>query len=367
MKPVIGSFFLYYSPALGGCEISQHNYYKELSKYYDIYAYCFLHGNEYFKKPNTFDLDGVHVCQSASPADMAINSFIKLKKPKAIFTGLLGSETFINIATENQIPVVHFFHGILEDFCGQSISRQCMDRSILSCPVDTAKECLARMQIRKNREKYRRCKSLICNSEFTTDVLARLYPDLVERSFLVYPNFDYSQIKYDGSVKENQRINILASNSSPWKGRDFIYDFAKKFRSVVDIIYADCSSNMFNEFENVTVLPKVSRERMFELYQEVNVSMLPAVLSETFSGFACESILSGTPVISSNRGNLPNLIEKNSGCAMDNFDLDKWYLKICELRNARVPIENVERLKAKVDFDRNFKVLKNCVDAAIGE
>jgi glycosyltransferase involved in cell wall biosynthesis len=105
---------------------------------------------------------------------------------------------------------------------------------------------------------------------------------------------------------------------------------------------------------------------MFELYQEVNVSMLPAILEETFSGFACESILSGTPVLSSNRGNLPNIVTAGSGCVMDNFDLDQWFLKICELRNTRVPIENVERLKAKVDFERNFKILKNCVDEAVG-
>ena len=139
-KPIIGFFALYLDPALGGCEISTHNYFKKLSKYYNIHCFCFLNDNSKFKSEEFFIKDKVYITRSNRDIPQVMDEFIKEKTPDMIVSQLFFSDVMIDRAAKHGVPVVFFSHGILEDFCTHQVRGTCNYPDILTCPYE--KGCL---------------------------------------------------------------------------------------------------------------------------------------------------------------------------------------------------------------------------------
>ena len=365
-KPVIGSFQLYYSPPLGGAERSQHNYFKQLTEYYDIYTYCFLQGGIKFARTNEFDLDGVHVVQSARPIELAVREFINSKRPSIITTQLITSDIIVHEAFRHHTPCVFFAHGVFEDVCVHQIRPTCPHDDVLTCP--NSPQCPNHKDHDRHTIKYGKCAKIICNSDFTKKVFEKIFPETSDKLEVVLPNFGYDLFQYK-KERPCGKIKVFAANSSVLKGRNLITEIAAS-NPDIEVNYVDCRAadiGMLQSSKNINIFGKVSREEMYNYYSTSHVTVLPALLQETFSGVACESILSGTPVISTIKGNLPDLVHNNiSGQLIQDLDPIEWTEHIRKWSEKRADKDFSDKLREKVTSRDNVDKIVKCFDSILG-
>ena len=364
-KPVILFSVLYAKPSLGGAEISMFNYFRRLSKYYDIYAMCFMQGDRKFYARNEFIEDGIHVIQTPQPVDMAVHSFIFNHKPDLIITQLLTSDIVVNEAYKNDIPVIYFAHGIFEDVCFGYLRQDCPYDDVLTCPHDI--NCKYADDIARHSLKYKNCDHIVCNSEYTRDVFLKVFPETADKLSIVNPDFNYDIFQYEEKRKED-RIRVLAVNSSPLKGRNTVFDVAFNNQNM-EFFYVDCRDcdhNFLARSPNIHLLGKIKREELADLYHNVNVTVIPTVMQETFSGVACESILSGTPVVSTQKGNLVKLVKDGiSGYTLHDLDVNEWTEKIRLAAAMSVDKDYSDKLRKSLDSVGNTAKIKGYIDSLI--
>ena len=364
-KPVLLFTALYINPSLGGAEISTMNYLHRLSKYYNIYAICFMQGDRKFHAREEFYKDGIHIIRTPQPVDMAVRSFIVNHKPDLIMTQLLTSDIIVNEAHKNDIPVIYFAHGIFEDVCFGYLRQDCPYDDVLTCPHDAG--CRYSADLSRHLQKYKKCEHIICNSEYTRDVFLKVFPEVSEKLKIINPDFNYDIFQYKEKRRED-RVRVLAVNSSVLKGRDLIYDVAFNNQDM-EFHYVDCRDNDHNFLQrspNIKIYGKISRELLAGLYRDVNVTVIPTVLQETFSGVACESILTGTPVVSTQKGNLVKLVQDGvSGYTLHDLDSNEWTEKIKLAAKDVVDKEYSDTLRESLDSEGNSRKIKGYIDSVI--
>lgn len=357
-KKVIGHFSLIHLPNLGGAELAQQKLFSTLSSDYDIYVHCFMEFFMSFKRRNEFVADGVNIIQSpAGSIPGVIKNFITTRNPSCITTNLLGSELVVDIAHQHDVPVIYFSHGIFEDICGFSPMK--CKQNILNCDNTT---CQNKDRLEKHRDKYAKCKYIVCNSEYTKSVFMKVFPEFADKYKILYPNFDYDIFQYNDKVKD--RIKVFTTNCHPLKGRSLIIDLARKYPEL-DIYYAACDAKTASSFmcKNIKPLGRISREEMSYHFQTSSVTLIPTLLNETFCGTAYESILCGTPVICTGKGNLVNIVNKENGAIVDMMSPGMWVDKIRELSEKRVPEDAVKRLREDLRERTGTSELKEIIDS----
>lgn len=366
-KPILGFFALYADPKLGGAEQSMMSYFSRLKEFYDIHVYCFMRDDNKFHSKEEIIKDGIRVTRSPLPIDVTVREFITKIKPDIIITQLLGSVSVVNEAYLHDVPVVYFAHGVFEDICMGAVRPDCPHFDVITCPH--SHHCKYAADLYNHYEKYKKCELIICNSEFMKDCFMKFFPDLAEKIRIIPPDFNYDLFQYSRKTKK-ERIHLLAVNSSPLKGRDLIYEIAYRNQDF-HLTYVDVRGPDYNflaRTPNITLLNKVSREQMADLYREADVTLIPTVLEETFSGVACESILSGTPVISTMKGNLPNLVkERKSGYTIGELDYREWVDKIKLAASEGVNESYSDSIRSKLDIGNNTNLIHGHLTSVIQE
>lgn len=359
-KPIISLYALYHSPNLGGCEETTKNYFKNLTNIYDIYATCFLqYGNMFFNREE-FVEDGINVIRSNLPIAEEVRGSIYKNRPDLIVTQLLGKDVVINEATKNNIPVVCFIHGIAEDFCSHYLKNTCKHFDVVSCPKRTSR-CIFARELEKMEEMYSKCCSIICNSGYTKKIFCSFFPKLKDKVKVVYPNFNWELFTFKEKVKK-RKLKVLAINSMPFKGSDIVFNIADQ-NPDWDFTYIDSriDPNLTRALpKNIEFLGKVGREELVSFYHESDVFLLPTFFSETFSAVCAESILTGTPVIATNSGNLPYLIvDGYNGFLMNNYKAEDWSTAIKEISEVKINRKYSDNLRTNLNMERGLNTIND--------
>ncbi|MFW9829666.1 MAG: glycosyltransferase family 4 protein, partial [Candidatus Thorarchaeota archaeon] len=136
------------------------------------------------------------------------------------------------------------------------------------------------------------------------------------------------------TIKKNQILFIIPSYDASHKGLDFVLRLAKKIPSGYKMIIVGnliSSSKLNNEKARITNYGRVSKEELNRLYQSSKITLVPSFFTEAFGRVIIESILNGTPVITS-----PN-------CGANSFLQDKEYVKVVPLK-IQLWRETIERM-----------------------
>ena len=364
MKKVIGFFTLFYSPPLGGAERSMHNYLKMLSNDYEIHVYCFLDNGIRFSKEETFTKDGVIIHRSTTSLVPTVINFIKNKNPDLIITQLIGSEIVAQIARSNNIPLICFIHGLNEDICPHYSKTSCPYDDLETCPNGN---CANNKTHLNHLSKYKVCEYIICNSEYTKNIFLKFFPQFKNKTQIAYPNFEYNDF-YNKEKNENEKIKLLAINSCIPKGRDTIIGLAMNHPEF-EINYVDCRPmdiEILEQVENINILHKIDHNEMVKQYHEADVTIIPTHSHETFSGVCIESLLSGTPVVASNKGNIKNIIKNGkNGFKIDNYNISEWANKIKEAKTINISKEYSEEIKNSINIEDSLLTIKECIENTI--
>lgn len=358
----IGFFCLHYEPPIGGAERSMHNYFKKLYIDYDIDVFCFMNDDGKPFRDNCFKIeDGININMSNRRIDFEVNDYIRSQKPDLIVTQLLGSDTVVDVAYNNDIPCVYFAHSFFEDICTHYLLRSCPENNLATCSFGG--HCPNGQAHRRHLEKYTKCATIICNSQYTKDMFNRFFPSITNKIKIACPNFNYDLFF---KTKEEMKNKVLAVNSSPMKGRNIVINLAAA-NPDIHFVYLDAKRNDFINIpvpKNLELKEKVSREEMAAQYNEVDAVIYPTLMDETFGGVVVESILSGTPVVCPNKGNLSNLIKDgvNGKILYNDYSTESWTSALRKAMEIEIPEEEIRQLRNKVDEDKNTSIIKKEID-----
>lgn len=362
-KPRIAHFLLHYLPSIGGAEISEHNYLRMLVNDYDIDVFCFLNsdGKKFIESKIEF-IDGVRVIQSAFSIEQALRKYILEEKPSLIFTQLVGSDLVADICLKNNIPVILKIHGLYEDICKNYLSNSCPYSDLETCPFE--KGCSNSLFLQLKEGTYRKCSKVILNSEYSQKVFSRFFPSI--QTEVIYPHFN-SDLFFRANNFSAQK-KVLAVNSMPFKGRNTVAALAK-LNPDIEFVYLDCKEKdreFLNQFPNIKQRGRISRQEMSELYQQVNVVLCPTYMLETFGGVVSEAILSGVPVLCSNKGNLKNLVQEGkNGFFIEPNNVKECNEKLHLALEMQLDYSCAEKIKKQINPKINIKKLKKIIDNLI--
>lgn len=76
-------------------------------------------------------------------------------------------------------------------------------------------------------------------------------------------------------------------------------------------------TNQYNLTKRIELIGKISHKQVIDLYSRSKAAIFPSVWPEPFGRGAMEAIFSGTPVITSNKGGLPEIVQKKYGLSVN--------------------------------------------------
>jgi glycosyltransferase involved in cell wall biosynthesis len=225
-------------------------------------------------------------------------------------------------------------------------------------------------------------KFIIVDSEFTkTEFLRRLKLD-ENKTGVVYPTFDSSifhpgrtDIKNLLGINDGDKILLSVGGDNPNKNIETIIRLLailpKNFK-LVRVGRNFRTMNMINDFHlnnRVLLLGNVELNFLSELYRAANIFLFPS-LFEGFGIPVVEAMASGTPVITSNRTSLPEIVGY-AGIMSDPFDIDFMrdsIMKITEDDSFKDELVRKGLERAKIfSSQRQFKSLKNIINQVCEE
>lgn len=361
-KPIFGFFSLHFDPPLGGAERSMLNYFKDLENDIDIYVCCFLDdGGSRFKERTITEIGNIKIIKSNLSLDQEFKTFTENFHPDVVGTQLLYSDVFVGLAKSKSIPCLFFAHGLFEDICQHYLMKTCQFDNLEICSF--GKHCPNGERIKNDFIKYSYCEEIFCNSEYIFNIFRRFYPQIENKIKIIPPNFNYDLFfPKENKIKTNK---VLSVNSMRTKGRDIVIKLAR-MHPEIEFIYVDCKPqdiSSLSSIKNIKIIESASREEMANLYQNVDVVLLPTFMSESFGGVACEAILSGVPVVASNKGNLRNIITdgENGFLINDLYNIKLWSEKLKQAMKMNANLSYINSLRKKINTRKATDTILNSI------
>lgn len=328
-KPALAFFCLHYDPPIGGAERSMHLYFKELQKYFSITAYCFLNDDgKKFNQLSMIERDGIKICKTPWPIERVVNDCIRNVRPSIIGTQLAGSDIVTELAFRHQIPCFKFIHSLFEDVCQHYLIDTCPHIDLMSC--DFGKHCPNGQQMDRHLDVYKKCFHIYANSEYSKNVLKRFFPSIMKSVSILTPSFDQENYFIE-QIEKSKVPTVLAVNSHFLKGRNVVINLARKNPNIrfVYLNVKDGDRPQLKKCSNIEMHGLCNQDEMRHWYNAADVVMFPSLMDETYGCVAAESVLCGTPVICSDKGNLPYLIKDGeNGYVVSDFTTDWWNEKL---------------------------------------
>lgn len=185
-----------------------------------------------------------------------------------------------------------------------------------------------------------------------------LYAIEEERRVLILNGYDnelfrildldrYEVLKDFGVEKEPKHIVVFAGKLTHFKGVDVLLKAAKHYEMELDkdvVTLIAGNGELYNELTclakdlglcNVHFLGHVDQERLVELYNIADVSVVPS-RTEPFGLVAIEALACATPVVGTNQGGLPDFIDDKVGTLVavdDDLELSDAIIKELQMAN----------------------------------
>ena len=286
---------------------------------------------------NTFyDLTDTELEQYKQAFAKAIKEEVELFNPDIIHSNHLW--ILSNLATNFNIPLVVTMHGT--DLIGCNKTNK-FDKEILNLISKTQKI----ITVSKNNYE-------LLNKQFD-DIIKKtvLIPNGFNNSIFYKYNYDKRKVFEKLNINKNYRhVVTYVGKLVEVKGVDILLKAASIYQSeniltliVGEGILLEKLKEMAKQLKikNVVFLGNKSQDMLREIYNISNVVVVPS-RSEAFGLVVIESLACGTPVIGSNVGGIPDIINKKLGILFESED----YITLS--KNIQDVIDN------NIIFDSNY-------------
>lgn len=223
----------------------------------------------------------------------------------------------------------------------------------------------------KCKENYISFDKIVCVSNFISNRVREVANKNDNKVFTLYNGIDLNRFSntiesediYDKYDIKKGKFNIIYSGRiCPEKGVENLIDsFNKINNSNMQLIilggynYGTSTDNAFilglknkSKDKNIVFTGYVSYEDINSLYSLADLGVIPSIINEACPLTAIEMMASGIPVICTNSGGLPELIDENCGIIVGKKELTN---------NLIFSIKNIVKNKDKLsEYSRNAKV-----------
>lgn len=240
-------------------------------------------------------------------------------KPDVIVTEVRTAPLAIRVSERTGIPVVtmvQFWHNIVETDEGGLTAVQ-------QRPVPDG-------HWHPNRELLAKSAGFIANSEFTAEVVQQAFGR--SPTSIVYPPIDLARVLPEDAVPVRERSYIVCPSVQEGKGSLIFLQLAKRNPGLKFLLLAgddrhsreDNVLKFAESLENVTVRRDWVTD-MREVYRDCRLMFIGTQTAESFCRAAAESIAGAIPLLVSDAGNLPRLVQPERGVVVPRHaDLDEW-------------------------------------------
>jgi len=298
----LGRFFF---PALGGGEFFLHKVLKYLkSNGYFVYSACYCNPNEIpFSEDSYVEWDGIPVFQLKPDGDF-IEKFIKKTCPDIVVTQSFDAPRIIDAAKSvgaKTILGTHFWRNIcaVDQYFANMLTRDISSLRLLT----------------ENHRVFFEADEVYVNSKFMQLALKRFTG--FDCKNIIHPTIDLDRVL----VKNRDPKYITLINPDEGKGGDLFVLLAERLKGLNFMCVG--KGNGFHS-PNRDINAKLSKmlnvkiveqtKDMSKIYEQTKILLIPSRVDETFSMVALEAMFNGIPVIASNNGNLPYLLQ---GCGFN--------------------------------------------------
>lgn len=185
-------------------------------------------------------------------------------------------------------------------------------------------------------------------------------PKKIDR--VVYTGFNLQQLPYQQPLKEDKILKIISVGRSHWiKGYAYaIRAFALLKEKEVSFTYTILGSSpdeemlyLINHFQlenNIVFTPKVPQEKVYTLLQQQHLFLLPSI-EEGLPNVLVEAMALGIPVIASNCGGVPELVEEGMGQLVPTRDpeaIAQAIIKFCNKSEKDIQLQT-QKARKKVE------------------
>lgn len=154
---------------------------------------------------------------------------------------------------------------------------------------------------------------VIANSKYMSDKAYELYS---VRAEVVYPIIDVSEtkLKLDNATCEKKYVVFVGDSNN--KGLDIVMNVSRLMRHVeFKVISRHVSSEVTTD--NLTISPWVPET--WQVYRDAKMVIVPSQWEEAYGRVAREAYLLGIPLLVSSVGGLPEAVDWNSRCLVQDY------------------------------------------------
>jgi glycosyltransferase involved in cell wall biosynthesis len=127
---------------------------------------------------------------------------------------------------------------------------------------------------------------------------------------VIYNTTDFFPVTHKNRANKIMFVGRL----TPGKGADLLIPLAQKYQIIV-------VGTGFLEpklrHSSAILMGQISYSQVIKLYRQVKLAIFPSVWPEPFGRGALEAIAAGTPVVTSNRGGLPEIVQHKYGLSVE--------------------------------------------------
>jgi glycosyltransferase involved in cell wall biosynthesis len=211
---------------------------------------------------------------------------------------------------------------------------------------------------RAHKRAVRDADTIIANSSFVAET--------IEERYGVEPEIIYPPIQFeDYYVQEPGNQIVMINPRTTYKGGDIFLDMASEWPQEEFLVVGKMYDEMCRqvaEMNNVDTLGWC--DDMREAYRRAKVVVVPSRYEEPFGRVAAEPMVSGIPVVVSNRGGLPEVVGDAGEVVSDIESTARWRESIqraIEKNNKEQLQAQVEQFKAEKQVDRLLELVEKQV------
>lgn len=217
---------------------------------------------------------------------------------------------------------------------------------------------------------FKRADGIISNSNFSTETVSSYYNIPKNKVFTIYKGIDVSEFK--GSAEKDIDVLFVGGNIEK-KGIAELIDAAfmvkKDFPDVKFVAIGRCSdrylSNLKNKAkslglkDNITFIYNLPHNKLVDYYHRARVFALPTY-REAFGLVILEAMASKVPVVATDVGGVPEIVNSNNGFLIPVYDSKQLAEKISFLlsnpsKAKAMGIEGLNTVSTKFNLNKMVK------------
>jgi glycosyltransferase involved in cell wall biosynthesis len=170
---------------------------------------------------------------------------------------------------------------------------------------------------------------LLPNSRFMADVCRDLVPGVEQR--VVYPALLYSDLE-DIKIPRNPK-NIFMVGSSEHKGFPVFQHLAENFPELDFHVLGDTDSSEGGSGKKENLIFHGWTDVVSILTKSADLLLVPSLCPEAFGRVAVEGLISGTPILVSNIGGLPEAVSFEKDLMVESGNKEAWRKAVSDFVN----------------------------------